>query len=187
MKSDNRWIYVIGVAILAVLVVVGLMWGGGGDSSSTSDDDGDAGSDGDGDAGSSSEGDAAPSATSDDDATPGVNLLEGSESEGPAIGAVPEDPDECREYCADLAERGVLAEGMDRAACVEQLCHIDDGDSEEEGEPEAEPSAQRAADPEIPVMPDDCEEQCRLLDQRGELREGTSVEDCIAALCGSEE
>jgi len=180
MQSNNRWISVIGVSILAIMVVVGMIWGRS--NSPSSEPEGDAGAATSPSAiGDGSAGDATPlSSTLRDDAS--ARRGAAGEEETPSIGAVPDDPAECRRYCADLEERGVLANGMDSAACVRQLCQ-----PEEEASSAAPPPEPPLTDPEIPEMPDDCRAQCELLHRRGELREGTSVEDCVSALCSTEE
>lgn len=175
MKSDNRWLYIGGVALLVIIVVVGFtMRDRDGDQDSSPD--GSLGADGDmGDAsgdGSASEGDSAT-----EDATVGGEPVE--------VGDVPSDPEACRAYCRDLAERGALASGTDAARCISSLCSgAEGGDAEEESALGEE--LPTITEPDVPEMPDDCQAQCRLLQQRGELREGTSLEDCFAALCESE-
>lgn len=177
MKSDNRWLYIGGVALLVIIVVVGFtMRDRNGDDESSPD--GSVGTDGDiGDAGGADGGESEGDGAAPEDDTDSGAAVE--------VGDVPSDPEACRAYCRDLAERGALASGTDANGCISSLCSDEGGGDEEEGSEPSEP-VPTITEPEIPEMPDDCEAQCRLLQRRGELREGTSVEDCISALCGSE-
>lgn len=171
MKSENRWIYIGGVALLVILVVVGFMMR---DQSSDQSDDtgGDGGHDGGGEEAGAAEGAALDAS---------VVESTGEAGEAVEVGNVPSDPTECRAYCQDLADRGALSQGTSASQCVSQLCSAEA--SEEEG---ASEEVQAMTDPQLPEIPDDCQAQCRIFHQRGELREGTTVDDCIAAMCSSD-
>lgn len=177
MSSENRWIYVVGVAILAGLVVVGVVLRGSDDQ-----DEADAG-----DAAAAS----ADGAVASDDGGPVGAYTNGDGGEAvDDVGSVPEDPEECRAYCRDLEERGALAEGTDAAGCISSLCALPDeaGDDAEETAPEQQSDAVPSmTEEDLPDLPDDCRAQCQSFADRGELREGTTIEDCYAALCPSDE
>jgi hypothetical protein len=179
MKTDNKWLYVGGVVVLITLVVVGLTWKDG--DSSTARDGGSARVDG-----GSTGGDASPSegasqsdAAGDEEAE-GVDLSS-AHADAAVVEPVPESPAECRAYCERLAERGALADGATAVTCAEQLCG---GDSAETASASSVPTI---TEPTVPELPDDCQAQCRALQDRGELRDGMSLEDCIEALCSSGE
>lgn len=180
-QADNRWLYVAGVVVLAVLVVIGLVWGGGDRTSEPGPDAGAADGGGSGEAA-----DAATAGERDGAATEGADAATAeaplpltTEGEEPVVEPIPEDPDECRAYCERLAERGELGEGATVQTCVAQACRG-------EGTPDASPTTVPTISS-LPEPPDDCRAQCRALSENGELREGTTLEDCYEALCSSGE
>jgi hypothetical protein len=172
MKADNRWLYVGGIAVLAVLVVVGLVWQGQ-QPAPRAADGGDAVSD-------ARAGDSSPT-----DATPGVDGSAVPEAGADAAVAepVPEDPAACRAYCARLADRGALAEGATTDSCVAALCASDGASPADSGA--EQPQVPTVSEPVVPELPDDCRAQCDALEARHELREGMSLEDCYDALCST--
>ncbi len=192
MKTDNKWLYVGGIGVLAVLVVIGVVWSGEENASSPADagagsdeerDGGESESDtgSEGDASASEEEDGGPTEESGDggEAAP----AEGEEDAGAVAEPVPEDPTECRAYCQRLAERGALAEGMDSSACVEQLCGLTE--EQEDGGIEA-PAVSTISEPDVPELPDECRAQCQALHERGDLRDGMSLDECYTQLCSTE-
>lgn len=190
MKTDNKWLYVGGVGVLAVLVVVGLVYSGddgssaGADGGSATEEDGDGGA-----ANSDATPDEAEADAGDGEAAEEnqeVAEAEGDEPDAAAVvEPVPEDPAECRAYCQRLAERGALAEGMEESDCVEQLCG---GTGEESGDGGAgQERVSTISEPDVPELPDECRAQCEALHERGDLRDGMSLEDCYSQLCSADE
>jgi len=174
--KENRWLYVGGIAVLAALVVGGLIWSGVGRSG-----EGDGGTDG---------GDAATRGDGGDAAVAEAEGGAGGEAGVDDIGDVPTDPAECRAYCGRLAERRVLKRGTTAETCVEQLC------SSEGATPPAAAGGGDAEPPErISTISDagggapssDCAAECRRLHAAGELRSGMTVDACVAAMCADEE
>jgi hypothetical protein len=167
--KENRWIYIVGIVVLVGLIAAGLYWRG-----QSSSGEGDGGDAGDASANADARGDGAA-------ADGGASGEAGVDD----IGDVPTDPAACRAYCGRLAARHALKQGATAETCASSLCTgataapaASHGDG---GEPPDE----------IPTMSDagaaapssDCAAECRRLHAAGELRPGTTVEACIAALC----
>ena len=173
MKDGNRWIYVAGVAVLAILAVGGYFLSvGDGDESPAGDAGGDVADGGAVVADGAAVVDGAGAA----DGPAAVELLQAAEALDAA--PIPEGNEACRAYCQRLSESGDLAEGTTLANCIEQLCS-------EQGEeaPEGETAQPVMSESELPERSDDCREQCQIFERRGELRAGTTIEDCFAAMC----
>jgi hypothetical protein len=168
--KENRWIYVVGIVVLVVLVAAGLLWRGQG-SSGEGDGGGDAG---DGAADAHADG-AVAAADGGASGEAGVD----------DIGEVPTDPAECRAYCGRLAARRALKQGATAETCVASLCSGEaSAPAPSGGDGGAEPREEIATMSDAGAAPSgDCAAECRRLHAAGELRPGTTVEACIAALC----
>jgi hypothetical protein len=162
MEKGHRLLYVGGVAVLLLLALWAVVTRGVSEEELA--------------------GDGGPAPT--DAAGDAVSVAEGagdgaSEAAEASAGEVPTDGSECENYCRQLEETGGLAEGVTTQACVERLCAAPSGD----GAPPAALDVPPAVEAPGEETAGDCRQQCRTLQAQGELRAGTTLEQCYAALC----